>query len=542
MELNKIFNSSRSVHASNIKTKTDIDKKTISENDEIRLKSLEIMKAKGIELSDEKIEAVQLALRGTTIEDAKKLNGILSKLCSQADKDLHKFKDIMAETLTKTTIALISNGLDLKLSKTKILNQYTKVSTSMGGYYDQKATNHKSYTEIFKGHFKDEDNRLECIINNLAELKTISKSDEQYLFSKLKDRYSDKLNDIIDDMNAFEFSELVCQAILGADGELTVTETIEIDRFTSDLKTFYKSSDVFHESIQFLLNQTSQDDEYYLLLKSKLKSYTFFRESSPFLKENISDVLNEMIQLTDKKDIEKLKETFKQLSGNHYSNSKYLEHRFMGPFNNKDMRPHQFENVADGILSLISSANMNIQFDSEVSDTKRYQRVSVWSNDLHSLYGCAPNPVSYSMILNQDEEHIITEHNKRIKGYALLNTSEEYYGNFMKGNDEMFLLDFQFRYLNSYNYIFNMRVSFFNTSPSLVSFTFVDNNLNVDIYGNESTIERLKSTSTQFENSIKSIGSHKLSSGNTYQNSKIKTNYYTVFSEQSTIESFQVTV
>lgn len=156
-----------------------------SQNDE-RLKTIEIMKSKGIDLSEKNIEAVQLALRGTSLEDAKKLNKLFSDMCVKGDKDLENFKGLMAETIAKTTIGLIKSGLNLELSKEKTLNQYVHVTTSAGGFASQKFSNHKRYAEIFKGHFIDEDPKIQSIINSLSTSPNISKSDEAYLSQNLK--------------------------------------------------------------------------------------------------------------------------------------------------------------------------------------------------------------------------------------------------------------------------------------------------------------------------------------------------------------------
>ena len=543
MEINRITNKTSSIYSSSITSKRISDENLVNNNqDNQRTNTIEIMKSKGIELSNEKIEAVHLALCGTTLEDARKLNKVFTSLCEKADKDLEKFKDILADTITKTTIGLIKNGLDLKLSKTKILNQYAKVTTSMGGYHDQRASSHKRYTEIFKGHFIDEDDRLETIINSLAETKDITLSNESYLFSELKDRFKDTLDSIIDDMDSYEFSQLINQAILGADGELTVTETINISRVTSEINDFKKTSDEFYYSIKSLISEINNDSKLYPMLKSKLKEYLFFRESSSFLRSSTSNTLYEMIQATDDKDIEKLNLLFKELPSNHFSNSKYLEHSFTGPFKEKNVRPHEFENVANGILSLIGHANMNIKFDSEISEIKRYQRVTVWTNDIYSHYGYKPNPMSFSMTLSQDEKRVLTEHNKRIEGYSLLTTNQEYYGSFISSNDEMTLLDFQFKFLSPHDYIFNLYVSFFNTSPSLVSFSFIENSLNINIWGEESSIERVKNYTSVFEDKIKSIGSHKLNRSNSFKSTTVRINHHTVRTEESTLDRFQVTV
>jgi len=543
MDINVISNQTTNICSSSIRSKRISAEHSVNcKQDNQRINTIEIMKAKGIELSNEKIEAVHLALCGTTLEDTQKLNKVFTSLCEKADKDLDKFKDILTETITKTTIGLIKNGLDLKLSKTSILNQYAKVTTSIGGYHDQRASSHKRYTEIFKGHFIDDDDRLVSIINSLAESKEITLSNESYLFSELKDRFKDTLDEIIDNMDSYEFSELIHQAILGADGELTVTETINISRVTSEIKDFKNTSDEFYYSIEALITEAKKDSKLYPMLKSKLKEYVFFRDSSSFLRSSTSNILYEMIQATDEKDAEKLNLLFEKLPSNHFSNSKYLEHRYTGPFKEKNIRPHEFENVANGILSLIGHANVNIKFDSEISEIKRYERVSVWTNDIYSLYGYKPNPMSFTTILTQDEKRVITEHNKRIEGYSLLTTYKEYYGSFLNSNDEMTLLDFQFKYLSPHDYIFNLYVSFFNTSPSLVSFSFIDNSLTINIWGEESSIERVKNYTSVFEDKIKSIGSHTISRSSSFKSATLRINHHTVRTEESSFDRFQVTV
>jgi len=575
-----------------------------------KLDSLKTAHTKGIELSEDKLEAVHIALSGTTVEEAKTLSRVFLELRSSGDEDYIKFKHLLARTLTNTTLKVMSKGMDLKLTVTEAVNYYAREAYTDHGFATFTRTGESLYIDKeYTGSFLDQMNneQLTELVEKNAKGQTLTEEELSSVKESFNERYVKTLDNLLDSMDTYGFATLIGEAVLGADGEFSDPELVILGGLPKEIKDLKTSYDSFHQGVSDLsdalqnqfgdFDQNNHTEEAFKStipqrLTEKLHDYILNRDESSYFKSASENDLMNLKKSADSMEIaikeqdyaaftdelKSFKDTMSTMSKEPFSNSKYIESRFKGPYKVLSAKPNIYTRNAKHVLNLLESANIGVEY-SDDPEVIRTQRRKWKTTEIDAPIGgtfyedtvimTARNSIDrdgniknyfYASRNTKESLGILRKHNKRIYGNGLLNIASskfefrEFYMNMLNINSsDINILDIRFRQqehvniLDFGNFQLDMKVYFSSYGIAWFNFHAFDYNMTLTVKSdNENLINFIKRDESRYEEQVQMMGFKNLTLQNEHIDVTIKSSTSSssssVFLEKNSHTTFEVSI
>lgn len=562
-----------------------------------------------IEIDFDKLEAINIAISGTSVEESNALQKIFWDMKKNNDEDYDSIKNILAQTLTNTTIKLMSKGMDLRLKYNSFKNYNSSYSYhTSDGLYVQLKSHEKIYTYTeYKGNFKDleGDDKISYLIEKNARSEKLTESEMSYLKLELNNRYSDELDNILNDMDTFEFKKLIDNAITGSDGEVREKDRDKLklilddidsfkenyNKFTSELtswnlslqenfKTFEKSGHKhkINNDISKLLSQKIHD---YILSEGKVSRLKLSSEirlqELKQCSDRISVSIDDMDYNKTKNELKKFDNILFTLSDEGFRNTELTKNSLKHSYGINYFNARLYSVNARSVFNLLENANIGLNFSQKPDKiTKWHSYYKSKSINVPGQREIHSNIFRYSKIDEIDSNaniktrldtckktdfELLARHRKRIYGYQLLNSNpinnsirELFIGMSPSEFHKFSILNFYFRQFHSEEILsfknFNLNLKIFFEDYGVTEFDFsasnYDLNLNVKCE-NPNFIKQIRKHERSYTTDLSNLGFKKITTSSSID--RVSINYeglpphsYLDNVEKNTFSSNQVSV